>query len=437
MPAPPPFPEFERPSSDRGGIHLETALRSLLHSGDAAPRLLGLGEPLHGVAEFLRLRNQMFRYLVEREGYRSIAIESDCLAALLVDASLAGDEISRETVLDTGISHGWGKSPGNRALISWIGEYNEGRDPVDRIRFHGFDAPLEYSGAASPRCALSVLHDYLAAQVDSSSLRGGWEAVDRLIGDDRRWTNPAAMMDPTHSVGASTEAGELRLIVDEWMSVLRSESPLLLANTTRQEWERAELHGRTAAGLLRYHAAMADTSDARMARLMSQRDAMMADNLHSIAAAEAPRGPTLVFAHNRHLQKHLSRAEGTWQGEDWSLRWWSAGAIVSAQLGPRYAFLALALGSAADHGLGVPAADTLEGVLYASTDGTCLVTGRSLAEEAARAGVVPTPRTGAAHHHGYFPLEPDQLATTDGVIFVRDVPSSTEAHRGPDGQEWG
>jgi erythromycin esterase-like protein len=28
----------------------------------------------------------MFRHLVEREGYRSVAIESDCLAALAVDA---------------------------------------------------------------------------------------------------------------------------------------------------------------------------------------------------------------------------------------------------------------------------------------------------------------------------------------------------------------
>ncbi|MET0994597.1 MAG: erythromycin esterase family protein, partial [Mycobacterium sp.] len=51
---------------------------------------------------------------------------------------------------------------------------------------------------------------------------------------------------------------------------------------------------------------MADTSATRFARLTGLRDAMMADNLLDIAAREARRGPTLVFAHNRHLQKHPS-----------------------------------------------------------------------------------------------------------------------------------
>ncbi|MCM2392156.1 erythromycin esterase family protein [Streptomyces albipurpureus] len=431
------FPESGWPFSDGGGIQLETALTSFLHAREAPPRLLGLGEPLHGEEEFLRLRNQLFRYLAEREGYRSVAIESDCLSALMVDAFAAGAEMPWETVMDAGFSHGWGKSPANRELVAWIKEHNEDRDPVDQIRFHGFDAPLEYSGAASPRRALRALYDYLAAQVEPLPPQGGWNTIDRLIGADERWTNPAAMMDPTQSVGASAEVGALRLIVDELMGVLKSQSPHLLATTSRQEWERTSLHGRTATGLLRYHAAMADTSDARMARLMSQRDAMMADNLHSIAAVEAPRGPTLVFAHNRHLQKHQSRVEGTWQGTEWSLRWWSAGAIVSAQLGPQYAFLALALGSATDHGLGVPAPDTLEGVLYASTDDRCFTTGQSLTGEVERTGVVPTLRTGASHHHGYFPLEPDQLGSTDGVIFLRDVPSSTEGHQGRDGEECG
>ncbi|MGP3958773.1 erythromycin esterase family protein [Nonomuraea sp. 3N208] len=51
--------------------------------------------------------------------------------------------------------------------------------------------------------------------------------------------------------------------------------------------------------------------------------------------------PTLVYAHNRHLQREKS----TWQLADMALEWWSAGAIVSARLGDQYAFLASALGA--------------------------------------------------------------------------------------------
>ncbi|MFE2850293.1 hypothetical protein ACFXJO_04070, partial [Streptomyces lavendulae] len=60
------------------------ALTALL---SPAPRLLALGEPTHGVEAFPELRNELFRHLVEHEGYRSIAIESDCLAALVADAA--------------------------------------------------------------------------------------------------------------------------------------------------------------------------------------------------------------------------------------------------------------------------------------------------------------------------------------------------------------
>ena len=53
-----------------GADDLGAALGGFLESLAARPRLLGLGEPMHGEEEFLRLRNQAFRHLVAREGYR-------------------------------------------------------------------------------------------------------------------------------------------------------------------------------------------------------------------------------------------------------------------------------------------------------------------------------------------------------------------------------
>ncbi|MFC7513351.1 erythromycin esterase family protein [Streptomyces thermocarboxydus] len=56
------------------------------------PRVLALGEPTHGEDALLDLRNRLFRQLVEEQGYRTIALETDCLRALTVDAYVTSGE---------------------------------------------------------------------------------------------------------------------------------------------------------------------------------------------------------------------------------------------------------------------------------------------------------------------------------------------------------
>ncbi|MGW0752631.1 erythromycin esterase family protein, partial [Streptomyces sp. NPDC002587] len=309
----------------------------------ARPRLLALGEPTHSEDALLDLRNELFRQLVEQEGYRTIAIESDCVRGLVVDDHVTSGRGTLDEVMENGFSHGWGASAANRELVRWMRSYNDGRPASEQVRFAGFDGPLEMTGAASPRQALTALHGYLAARLDAGLLPCTAETLHGLLGTDDRWTDPAAMLDPGRSVGQSAEAGELRLLADDLGALLDAQMPHLLAATSQDDWDRARLYGRTATGLLRYHYWMADTSQARMTRLVGLRDQMMAHNLLAVAA----RGPALVHAHNSHLQREKSamRMGGT------QLEWWSAGAQVSARLGAEYAFVATALGTIRHRGV--------------------------------------------------------------------------------------
>jgi erythromycin esterase-like protein len=218
---------------------IRVALGNFLGSLGAKPRLLGFGEPMHREEEFPLLRNQIFRHLVEREGYLSVAIESDCLAAMAVDAYVAGGEGSLGVVMESGFSHRFGESGANRKLVTWMRERNRDRAPEDRLRFYGFDAPTEITGAASPREALTALHDYLAAHLEGDLLPCNLETIEGLAGDDGRWTDPAVAMDPSRSVGASREAGELRLLADDFGALLLSESPRLFAAAPEEDWWRA------------------------------------------------------------------------------------------------------------------------------------------------------------------------------------------------------
>ncbi|TMD83671.1 MAG: erythromycin esterase family protein [Chloroflexi bacterium] len=372
---------------------------------------------MHGVEAFPQLRNQAFQHLVEHDGYRSIAIETDCLAALTVDAFVADGEGELDEVMRSGFSHGFEKASANRELVAWMRQYNRSRDASDRLSFYGFDAPMEMTAAKSPRPALRVLQAYLATNLEAALLPATAGAIDTLAGADERWSNPTAILDPSQSVGASEEASRLRVLVDDLLALLIAESPRLIASTSRDEWWRAHLHARTATGLLRYHAAMADASDARLARLLGLRDVMMADNVTAVLTREGQRGPTLMFGHNLHLQTGRSK----WHLGDLSLEWWSVGSIIGAQLGDQYAVLSSALGAAPHQGLNAPAPDTLEGILSALPESRYLFKSRSLTAALSRTAPNLVLRTDAAPNNGYFPLDPHQLKEADGVIFVRDV----------------
>ncbi|WP_017580232.1 erythromycin esterase family protein [Nocardiopsis valliformis] len=376
------------------------------------PRILALGEPTHGEDTLRQVRNELFQQLVEQEGYRTIAIESDCLMSLVVDEYVTSGTGTLDEVMERGFSHGFGASSANRDLVRWMRSYNENRPASEQVRFAGFDGPLEITGPASPRQALSAVHDHLAAHVNADLIPCTAQKLDDLLGADQLWTHPDAMTDPSRSVGQSAEAAQLRLIADDLAALLEEQTPLLLAATSREDLDRARLYGRTAVDLLRYHYWLADTSPARMNRLLSVRDRMMSENL--LALAE--RGPVLAHAHNAHFQREKSSMR-MWQG---TVEWWSAGALVSTRLDEEYAFIATALGTIRHRGVDAPPPNSLEGLLYALPEGRCVVDARRLA--AALGDTRPEPRV--SPWFGYSSFDPAHLADSDGIVFVKDTAES-------------
>lgn len=401
---------------------MATDIKDTVHAVEAAavlrllparPRLLALGEPTHGEDTLLDLRNDLFQQLVEEEGYRTVAIESDCLAGLIVDDYVTTGTGTLDDVMERGFSHGFGASAANRELVRWARAYNDGRPASGQLRFAGFDGPLEITHAASPRQVLTALHGYLATWVAPGLLPCTADTLDRLIGTDERWTDPAVMTDPAQSVGRSAEARELRLLADDLETLLHAHTPHLIAATSRDAWDRACLYGRTATGLLRYHFWMADTSPSRMTHLLGIRDQMMADNLLALA----DRGPTLVHAQNAHLQRRKSSMR-MWDHP--LLEWWGAGAIVNARLGEEYAVLATALGTIWHRGVDAPPADTVEGLLYALPEDRFAVDAPLLATVL---GDTP-PAARVSPWFGYAPLDPAHLTDIDGLVFIKDVPQT-------------
>ncbi|GAA2497572.1 erythromycin esterase family protein [Streptomyces gobitricini] len=398
------------PDDDHG---IAAALSAFFEARETPPELLALGEPTHFEPAFGYLRNRMLRGLVEH-GFSSVALESDRIAALRVDAFVRGGAGTLDQVIAEGFSHDFGALAANRELVAWMRAYNHGRPAGEQLAFHGFDAAMETMSAPSPRRHLLRLHGYLAEHLGRDAFLHGHADLERLLGDDERWSSTEAVLAAEHSPGASAEALALRGITDDLLTTLHAQVPRLVAATSLAEWRHAETHGRAALGLLRYHAQLADPAvpGERLARLCAVRDALMIENLLDIRARERQRGRTLVFAHNLHLQRNPSAMD--MGGVD--ITWSSAGANAAALLGDSYAFIAGSLGASATLGLGEPPANTYEGALRRATRDCALFDGHRLHQ--ALSATALDVRTDARPEQGYFPLDAVMLEHCDAVLHV-------------------
>lgn len=387
---------------------LAARLADTLDALPAAPDVVALGEPLHGDPAFLAWWAAALDRLVER-GVRSVALETDASAALVLDAWVRGGPGSLDDVLATGFTHGFGQRAGMRELVAGLRVRNDERAPDDRVAVHGFDLPTEASGAPTPRPHLEHVHAYLVATLGATSVPVTAEALDGLLGPDAPWGTWEAQIDAAHSVGGSAAAISLRATADDLLAALYAGAPRLVAATSPAAWQATEVHGRSALGLLRYHAVAARPwpRDERLLRLLSARDAEMARHLLAIRGRERRRGPTAVLAHDRHLQ----RARSTWELDDRSAEWTSAGAIVAAVAGERYHHVAALLGASAAVGAGDPPAGSLE----AAARGR----GGWVDDPATLAG--PAARDDIAAEHAYLPLGPEALPGADTVVLLDGI----------------
>jgi erythromycin esterase-like protein len=379
--------------------------------GDSV-ELLGLGEALHGGKDILILRNRLFQRLVEAHGYSAIAIESSFPRARVVNEYVAGrGPASYEAVQDSGFSHGFGWLEANRELVEWMRRYNA--DPSHRVKlqFYGFDSPTEMMGTDSPGQVLHFVLDYLAS-IDRASSQEHRSRIDPLLGQDSNWENPAALTDPTKSVGLSPAATALRIETEELISTLRVRRPEWVAKSDFRRSLEAMQYASVARQLLNYHAALARQSSQRLVELLGIRDALMADNLAYMVSRERSRGRVLAFAHNSHLQ----RGKAQWQLGPDVYTWWPAGSHLHEMFG--YAVIGSAVGESLANGIGQPEVGTLEAQLTTVPGpGRFIPTHKGQGLPISEIAALPT-RSGSMKNPTYFALTPQSFTDFDWLVVL-------------------
>lgn len=269
--------EAAEPITELGPGSLDALLERI-----GSARLVLLGECTHGTSEFYRLRAQLTRELIEREGFDFVAVEADWPDAARVDDYVLGEppRSSAPFVPFARFPSWMWRNRETLRFIDWLCKHNA-RQEERRAGFHGLDL---YSMFTSIALVLRYLDE-----VDPSAAR-----VARVrYGSLTPWQkDPAAY-------GHAVLAGRYRSSEDAVLSMLREllQQRLAYASNDGKRFFDAAQNARLVADAEGYYRAMYYGS----AAAWNLRDSHMFSTLESLLDYYGRNSRGVVWAHNSHL----------------------------------------------------------------------------------------------------------------------------------------
>lgn len=279
-------------------------LQVLLPLIDGA-RVVAIGEPGHGAHEPLALRNRIVQFLVEQRRITAVALETSFTEARAVSEYVNGGEGDAASIVREHFSWGFGHYGENVQLVSWLREYNETHTP--KVRFYGMDLSGADDNGSFPngRVAIDAVTAYLK-RIDEAGSRHIREAVVPFLG---------RFSDESYPRLTPAEDASLGTALDSVAAYLRDHQRELVTASSQHEFDWATQNTAIAKSLrTMFQQGPAGTGPALRSdgwKLVSVRDAAMADNVRWILKQEGSNGRVLIFAHNGHVMGATLRG-GIW-----------------------------------------------------------------------------------------------------------------------------
>jgi erythromycin esterase len=319
-------------------IPLGTSARAFraLDSAAADARLIGVGESVHDMHEFMAVRLALLQHLVRHGRVTALVLESGFPEAMAVDEWVRG----RTDTVDLGTQLGPGYAgPVVRQALSWLREWNRGAGKSHPVAVYGADISIGDGRSMLP--ALDRLHE--------------------VAGSDARI---AATLDSLRPLAT-------RVAAQWWNGALRNYEALpadakerLTDLTTRlvstaREWRGGTLEQRAWAERL----ALVARQDEVMLRRgpfspEAPRDAAMASNTQWIVDRLPSGERAVLWAHNAHVQRALVKGPPLPPGAFPTM-----GSRLGEALGNRYFAIGTAYGGPSIDSATAPRAGSVDGAL--------------------------------------------------------------------------
>lgn len=108
----------------------------------ADSKIIALGEATHGTKDFFQMKHRLFKYFVEKHGYKVFGFEADMGECIYIDRFICKEEGTIEEVMAK--MHFWTwRTEEVKELILWMKEFNKGKAYAKQIHFLGFDCQFK------------------------------------------------------------------------------------------------------------------------------------------------------------------------------------------------------------------------------------------------------------------------------------------------------
>lgn len=239
-------------------------------------QFVGLGESIHTSGGFYQAKDRVFRFLVQRLGFRVFGMETPWIRADQVETFVQTcDGSARDAI--RGIFGVW-QSAEVEAMVQWMCEWNQAH-PKDRVHFYGFD--IQTQAPQNGEALIAFLH------------RLGIGDEDPRIGAIRACPGVETASDPRTCQEALT--GIAAFFDREQRSISRQ--------TSKQDLGWARVH------LVGLQAGVERVLYFGTERGFRARDRGMAYVARAIHDLRFPRARTVLWAHNGHLAKNVDATD--------------------------------------------------------------------------------------------------------------------------------
>jgi len=237
----------------------------------ASARLIGLGEATHGSEELNDVRLALAQRLVERHGFRVIAIEDSVDQWRMLQPYIAG-----ATATPAGPTEwGWIGRRTRKALMEWARTWNL-RHPADQVRIVGVDP--QRNGPA--RNGLGPLIE-----------RAYGERVAKTWQEHRKELSDAD--EQTQVFGDSDVSSATRDFLQDLLARLTADAPILKRRLGAADYNRATDYGRELSAFADFNSGSSP--------LAKSRDWYMASATLSALDTMGPNAKGIYWAHNAHV----------------------------------------------------------------------------------------------------------------------------------------